>query len=606
MKRYEPHVFCGRRINRGELPHEHVAVDPTHRQLDARLGRGEFALIHARFGNSGIRMLPFRRKWRVPLVTSFHGCDAPGTARMRRRRGALKRLFAEGDCFTVPCEAMKSDLVRHGCPAEKIVVHYSGIDLERFAFKVREAPDDGTIRILYVGRLVEKKGAETLLRAFRHVHQVFPNARLTIVGEGKLKPRLKRLARRLRIWPYVEFLGALPHRAISKQLNEAHIFCLPSRKDRTGNVEGIPNALKEAMASGLPVVSTFHSGIPELIEDGVSGHLVPEDSVGALAGKLIHVVGRPDTWAKLGKNARARVEEDFDAIRQTEKLEKLFDAVIAGYERKERERRERPLFSVVIPTYNRERYIARAIRSVLNQTCDDYELIVVDDGSTDRTGKIVRSFGRQVRYIRQRNRGPSEARNAGIRAAKGRFIAFLDSDDRFLPKKLEENKSFLERHPDCKFLYSWYYDVRGGRKRLRKGKEYEDLDRFRYRLYRRDFTIRTSTAVVRRDCFDKIGLFHPKYRYSQDWDMWLRLATHYRGYCQRKPLALYRRHPRKPIPHVKRHRSIRRTARTLYRWDEATIASLRVKFDRGERPKQPQSAQPMFGAMFVTRRRPRP
>ncbi|HZG79042.1 MAG TPA: glycosyltransferase, partial [Paenibacillus sp.] len=209
MKRYEPYVFCRKRINRSELPHEHVIVDPSHRRLDARLKEREFAMIHARFGDSGIRMLPLSRKWRVPLVTSFHGCDAPGSDRMRRRRGALKRLFAEGDCFTVPCEAMKSELTKHGCPAEKVVVHYSGIDLDRFAFKPREAPEDGPIRILYVGRLVEKKGADTLLRAFRHVHQVFPHTRLALVGEGRLKPRLTRLARRLGISPYVEFLGAL-------------------------------------------------------------------------------------------------------------------------------------------------------------------------------------------------------------------------------------------------------------------------------------------------------------------------------------------------------------------------------------------------------------
>jgi len=603
MKRYEPHVFCGKRINRGDLPHEHVTVDPSHRALDRRLAQREFVLLHARFGNAGIRMLPLRRKWRVPLVTSFHGCDTPGSERMRPYRKALKRLFAEGDRFTVPCRAMGAELAKHGCPAEKIVVHYSGIDLDRFPFKERAAPESGPIRIVFVGRLVEKKGADTLLRAFRYVRQAFPNTRLTLIGDGRLKSELKLLARRLGVLPHVEFLGALPPQRIAKHLDEAHIFCLPSRTDRTGNAEGIPNALKEAMAMGLPVVSTYHSGIPELVEDGVSGHLVPERSVGALATKLIHLAGRPDTWAALGRNARAKIEADFDAARQTERLERLFDETIEAYEKQEKERRERPLFSVIIPTYNRERFIGRAIRSVLDQKCDDYELIVVDDGSTDRTRGIVQSFGRQVRYIRQPNRGPSEARNAGIRAAKGRFIAFLDSDDRFLPHKLEENKSFLERHPECNFLYSWYYDVRGGRKRLRKGKEYADLDRFRYRLYRRDFTIRTSTVVVHRSCFEKVGLFHPKYRYSQDWDMWLRLATYYRGFCQPKALAMYRRHWRKPIPHEERHRSIRRTARTLYRWDRATLAELRAVYDKGKRPDRSRSALPTFaGRLFGIRR----
>lgn len=546
-------------------------------------------MLYARFGTSGIRMLPFAKKWRVPLVTSFHGCDAPGAARMRKRREGLLRLFREGSLFTVPCAAMRQELVKHGCPEQKIYVHFSGIDVERFAYRERTPPSagEGPLRILFVGRLVEKKGASTLLRAFHYVHQVFPHTRLSIVGDGRLKPKLQRLARRLRVAGHVDFHGALSHAEVAKKLAQSHIFCLPSQKDRTGNIEGIPNALKEAMACGLPVVSTFHSGIPELIENGVSGHLVPERNVGALANKLIHLVGRPDTWASLSQNARKKIESDFHVKKQTERLERLFSEQIEAHARRERQRRERPTFSIVIPTYNREKHIGRAIRSVLNQTFDDYEIIVVDDGSTDRTARIVQSFGTQVRYIRQPNRGPSEARNTGIRAARGEFIAFLDSDDRFTSRKLEHNKSFLERHPECNFLYSWYYDVQRGRNKLHKVSGFTDLERFRYRLYRRTFTIRTSTVVVRRSCFSKAGLFHPKYRYSQDWDMWLRLAAHDLGYCQRLPLAYYRRHPRKPLPAAERHRLIRRTARHAYRWDHRKLVALKAFFrgkDEGRPP----------------------
>lgn len=558
----------------------HVNVDAKHRRLERRLADGEFSLIYARFGPSGIRMMPLARKWRVPLVTSFHGCDAPGSKRMRRKRKELKRLFRTGTLFTVPCEAMKSELIRHGCPRDKVIVHRTGVDLNRFTFRERKPPEpgEGPIRILFVGRLVEKKGASVLLRAFPTVRRVFPDTKLTIVGDGKLRKELVRLARKLGIAQHVEFTGALSVEGIRQKLEESHIFCLPSKKDRTGNIEGIPNALKEAMASGLPVVSTFHSGIPELIEDGVSGHLVPENNVHALSGKLIQLIGRPDTWGKLVRNARSRIEADYDVVKQTARLERLFDQLIEEHRRREEKRISSPMFSVVIPTYNRAKYIGRAIRSVLAQTCDDYEIIVVDDGSTDSTRRIVRSFGSQVRYIRQRNRGPSEARNAGIRAARGQYIAFLDSDDRFTPNKLAENKAYLEAHPECKFLYSWYYDVRGKRRILQKVKQYHDLEQFRYRLYRRSFTIRTSTVVVHRSCFDKVGLFHPGYRYSQDWDMWLRLAAHYLGHGLRKPLALYRRHMRKPIPSRERHRRIRRTARIAFRWDDMKLAAVKAKF----------------------------
>ena len=587
MRRYEPHIFCMKRKNASARPMAHVHVDAKNRALEKKLAAGEFQLLYARFGTSGIRMMPLARKWRVPLVTSFHGCDAPGSKRMRKRRKELRRLFRVGALFTVPCEAMRNELLRHGCPDEKVVVHHSGIDLHRFAFRERRPPqpEEGPLRILFVGRLVEKKGADILLRAFKIVRRAFPHTRLVIAGDGKLKPKLVRLARRLGVASGVEFTGAQSVDDIRLRHSEAHIFCLPSKKDRTGNIEGIPNALKEAMASGLPVVSTFHSGIPELIEDGVSGVLVPENRVQPLADALIRLIERPEMWGELARNARRRIEADFDVEKQTARLEELFDRLIEAHRRREERRTVSPLFSVVIPTYNRAKFIGRAIRSVLDQTCDDYEIIVVDDGSTDATPRIVRSFGPQVRYIRQRNRGPSEARNAGIRAARGQYIAFLDSDDRFLPNKLAENKAYFETHPECKFLYSWYYDVRKGRRFLQKVKQYADLDQFRYKLYRRAFTIRTSTVVVHRSCFDHVGLFHPAYRYSQDWDMWLRLAAYYRGHCIRKPLALYRRHLRKPIPARERHRRIRREARIAFRWDDRKLAAVKAKFGGGKPAK---------------------
>lgn len=240
----------------------------------------------------------------------------------------------------------------------------------------------------------------------------------------------------------------------------------------------------------------------------------------------------------------------------------------------------KPFFSVIIPTYNRERLLGRAIKSVLKQTCTDYELIVVDDGSKDRTAKVVNSFGSQVQYIVQKNRGPSEARNTGIRAAKGIYIAFLDSDDQFIPDKLKINKQFLESHPECQFLYSWYYSVRRGHKKrtVRSAKSYADLNKFRFHLLDRSFTIRTSTAVVHRSCFDKVGMFNPTYRYSQDWDMWLRLAHHYNGFCLKMPLVLYRKHSRRKIPSNYRHLKIRRTACNLYRWNMRTLRSFKAKY----------------------------
>lgn len=576
MRVFKPYVFCGKKKNIDLFPFENITIDPKYQQLDRMVQKGFFQLIHARFGPSGIRMMPLKEKWSVPLITSFHGCDSPGSERMKQQKKSLKRLFTVGDCFTVPCQAMKEELIKHGCPEYKIAVQYSGIDLEQFAYKERTIPTEGPFRIVYVGRMVEKKGAEMLIKAFKQVQQVYPNTKLCLIGEGELKNKLQQLSKKMHLEQHIEFKGALTHSQVVEQLEQAHIFCLPSMKDRSGNQEGIPNAIKEAMACGIPVVSTYHSGIPELIEDGKTGHLVSEQDVDGLAEKLMYLIRHPELWKEVGRNARIKIETDFNRQVQTMKLEELFEQVIQTHAIK---MRERPLFSVIIPTYNRERFIGRAIKSVLQQTCTDYELIVVDDGSTDQTSKIVKSFGQQVRYVYKKNGGPSTGRNKGITLAKGRYIAFLDSDDLYLPDKLQKNKEFLETHPECRFLYSWYYSVRRGRRKqlISNIKGAPDLNKFRLQLYERKFTIRTSTAVIHHSCFDKVGLFNSKYRYSQDWDMWLRLACHYQGYCQKEPLVLYRRHNRVPIPMGNRHRLIRENAYKLYHWDKVTLLSLKKK-----------------------------
>ncbi|WP_120190197.1 glycosyltransferase family 2 protein [Ammoniphilus oxalaticus] len=239
-----------------------------------------------------------------------------------------------------------------------------------------------------------------------------------------------------------------------------------------------------------------------------------------------------------------------------------------------------PKFTVVIPTYNREKYIKKAIRSVLKQTYKDFECIVVDDASTDNTPKIVKSFGNRVKYVRhKKNLGGSAARNTGIAKAKGKYIAFLDSDDKFLPNKLKVVKKFIKKHPKAKFIYSWYYhsNSRGQITRLRKANKARSLNELRYLLLRRKFTIRTSTVVVRRNAFKKCGKFSEQYRHTHDWDMWLKLLTRYYGHCIPKPLSVYRQHPgmmTKQKRKVSYQTKIRKKALKKYGWTHKTLARL--------------------------------
>ncbi|CAM3290235.1 glycosyltransferase family 2 protein [Sporolactobacillus spathodeae] len=234
--------------------------------------------------------------------------------------------------------------------------------------------------------------------------------------------------------------------------------------------------------------------------------------------------------------------------------------------------------SVIIPTYNRGQFAVEAINSILAQTYTDYEIIVVDDGSTDDTKEKMKAFGNQIRYIYQANKGPSAARNTGIQQANGTYLAFCDSDDRFLPTKLEKQMHFIKKNPNCCFLYTWYYNVneKGVITKLRKPFTCNTKEQLQYFLFARRFTIRTSTVLVHKKCFDQVGSFNENYWYSQDWDMWLRLAASYQGYCLEEPLSEYWLHGenRSSLRVKIHHPEIIENTLKRYGWTGEQIATL--------------------------------
>ena len=186
-----------------------------------------------------------------------------------------------------------------------------------------------------------------------------------------------------------------------------------------------------------------------------------------------------------------------------------------------------PLVSAVVPTYNRAHLIPDAIRSVLEQDYRPLEVIVVDDGSTDSTRSVLaREFGERIRYICQENAGPAAARNTGIRASHGEYIAFLDSDDLWLPGKLTAQVDALSRHPECALVYG--KAIEGTEDGRPTGRVYRNSDRGRtgdnFELVLRWAPIATPAVVVRRSALDQVGLFDETLRVTEDTDLFLRLT----------------------------------------------------------------------------------
>jgi glycosyltransferase involved in cell wall biosynthesis len=205
-----------------------------------------------------------------------------------------------------------------------------------------------------------------------------------------------------------------------------------------------------------------------------------------------------------------------------------------------------PTVSVVIPTYNAASLLPEAVESVLAQTYRDLEIVVVDDGSTDRTPQVMADYGDPVRYIRKENEGSASARNRGIRAARGEYIAFLDADDRWRPTKLEKQMRAHRADPSLAWSYTGadLVDADTGAIRARKTQLRTRHEGDVLRNLILGSFVTPSATVVQRRVFDEVGTFDESslHRISEDWDLWLRIAAHYPIRFIDEPLVENRQH----------------------------------------------------------------
>jgi len=220
-----------------------------------------------------------------------------------------------------------------------------------------------------------------------------------------------------------------------------------------------------------------------------------------------------------------------------------------------------PKISVCIPTYNRAAYVGEAIKSALNQTLKDFELIILDDGSTDNTTKVISKFKdpRIKFYKNDKNTGMVPAWNKAVSLASGKYITVLHSDDRYLPGFLEEQSKLLDENPDVGFAFSAcrIIDENGDLRWVHKWKKFTHFGLFKTAKDRKtqilkgeklikelifNNFIRFPTVMIRRECYDKVGMYTDKFRFGMDWFMWMQIALHYKVAYSDKALADYRKH----------------------------------------------------------------
>ena len=288
-----------------------------------------YDICYCAFGMDAPHALRLRRLGVLggELVVAFRGAD---TTKYVARRGprVYARTFRQARLLLPVCDFLARRLIDLGAPPERVVVHRTGIDLRRWPYREREPMSDGRLRLVTVGRLVEKKGIEHVLRAVRLLVDRGVDVEYRILGDGPRRERLAALAAELGVEGRVTLGGRHGQEKVRDGLQGSDVLVAASVTAADGDEEGIPNVLKEAMASGMPVVGTRHAGIPELIEDGVSGLLVPERDEAALAGALQRLAREPGRWVAMGRAGRAKIEMEYDIDRLNDRLAGLLENLI--------------------------------------------------------------------------------------------------------------------------------------------------------------------------------------------------------------------------------------------------------------------------------------
>ena len=338
-QRYQVEVFCRTRMYEERFPFAPVHVGGSMYGLTRHsaafhrtLASGNFDVVYGHFGTGSLYALPYARAHALPLVVTFHGYDVPLlTSRSRfLPQNWLYALLAPGLLRTMTLGLCASRellelLVQAGVSRERLRLYQLGIDLSAF----RRAARGPVPRIAMIGRFVEKKGFEYGLRAFASCLARGIRAELVLVGAGEREASYRALAADLLISEHVRFAGVLAPAAVAALLSETDVLMAPSVVGAGGDRESGVIVVKEASASQVAVIGSEHGGIPEIIDEGRTGFLVPERDVAALSERLSMLLADRALAERFGAEGRAKMEREYDLSSRVQALEAHYDEAIA-------------------------------------------------------------------------------------------------------------------------------------------------------------------------------------------------------------------------------------------------------------------------------------
>ncbi len=290
-------------------------------------------ICHFHYGTDCGVFYPILKKMNVPSVVSFYGYDCSSFPSFMFGYGGrflIHRVFKDAIAVLAMSPDMKNDLLKSGCPEEKIIVHYHGTDMKRF-YHQHDYTKKSLITILILASLVPQKGHLFLLKSIKKlVQKGIVNFSLHIVGTGELEQELKSFVHKHKLDENVIFFGAIKYGSTEmlKEYHSADIFAHPSVIAPNGDKEGIPGTIAEAMSSGIPVISTYHAGVPYIIEDHKTGFLVNENNTSDLAYRIIDLISKIELREKIGRNGQKYALDNLDLSKKEMELEDIYSQLI--------------------------------------------------------------------------------------------------------------------------------------------------------------------------------------------------------------------------------------------------------------------------------------
>jgi colanic acid/amylovoran biosynthesis glycosyltransferase len=266
-------------------------------------------IVHFQWGNLGEDILS-KIEFSVPVVVSFHSYITPQTWKVSNK--GFDSVFKKADVILPISDYIKRGLISMGCNHSKIIVHHMGVDTNLFPFSLKVAKEK--VEILSVGSFIEKKGFQDAFKAIGQLPvDILKKVQYKIIGDGPMKEEYLEIINQLNIKNNVEFLGKLTQDSVAIEFQKADIYLHPSVISSEGDDEGIPTVIMEAQSCGLPIVSTLHTGIPELVDSGVSGLLSTEHDIKTIRDNILKLIMNENLRVKMGSAGRKKVLKEFDA-----------------------------------------------------------------------------------------------------------------------------------------------------------------------------------------------------------------------------------------------------------------------------------------------------